>query len=65
MILDESFSASGKSFKISRRGDQRRVAGAKDHRGGSAEARGAARGTAEASEAKDSRGQCAKVKRSK
>ena len=44
MILDESFSASGKSFKISRRGDQRRMAGAKDHRGGSAEARGCSAG---------------------
>ena len=39
-----TLSAFCKSFKISRRGDQRRMAGAKDHRGRAAEARGCSPG---------------------
>ena len=40
MILDRDVLVVCNSFKILRRGDQRRMAGAKDQRGGSAEARG-------------------------
>ena len=54
-----------KSFKVSRRGEQRRAARAKNRRRKAAEARGSSAGLSGGQRAKDSRGQCANHKRAK
>ena len=58
-------SASCKSFKVSRRGEQRRAARAKNRRRKAAEARGSSAGLSGGQRAKDSQGQCANHKRAK
>ena len=52
------------SFKLSRRGEQRRAARAKNRHESSAEARGSSAGLSGGQRAKDSRGQCAKGQKS-
>ena len=60
----ETLSASSKSFKVSRRGEQKRAARGKNRHESSAEARGSSAGLSGGQRAKDSRGQCAKGQKS-